>query len=56
MLNLVGFGLVVWGRDMVNEHLGNHNDRFDAVHCGYGEVQMNFEIRMLLEFCLEKEL
>ena len=36
-----------------NGHIGRH---FDVVHGEYGVGQMNFEGRMLLEFCLEKEL
>ena len=36
-----------------NGHVGRHIDGF---HGGYGVVQRNFEERMLLEFCLEKEL
>ena len=34
-------------------HIGRH---FDGVHAGYGVGQRNLEGRMLLEFCLEKEL
>ena len=37
-------------------HIGRHIDGFDGVHGGYGVGQKNLEGRMLLEFCLEKEL
>ena len=40
----------------INGHLGRHIDRFDVVHGGYGAGLRNLEGRMLLEFCLEKEL
>ena len=40
----------------INWHVGRHIDRFDGVHARYGVGQRNFEGRMLLEFCLEKEL
>ena len=39
-----------------NGHVGRHIDGFDGVHGGYGVRQRNVEGRMLLEFCLEKEL
>ena len=37
-------------------HIGRHIDGFDWVHGGYGAGERNLEQRMLLEFCLEKEL
>ena len=37
-------------------HIGWHIDGFDRVHGGKGVGQRNLEGRMLLEFCLEKEL
>ena len=37
-------------------HVGRHIDGFVEVHGGYGVGQRNLEGRMLLEFCLEKEL
>ena len=39
-----------------NGHIGMHIDGFDGVDGGCGIGQRNFEGRMLLEFCLEKEL
>ena len=39
-----------------NGHVGRHIDSFDGVHGGYGVGQRNLEGRMLLNFCLEKEL
>ena len=35
---------------------GMHHDGFDGLHGGYGVGQRNLEGRMLLEFCLDKEL
>ena len=40
----------------INGHVGRHIDGSDGVHGGYGVGQRNLEGRMLLEFCLEKEL
>ena len=40
----------------IKGHAGRHIDGFDGVHGGYGVRQRNFEGRMLLESCLEKEL
>ena len=37
-------------------HVGRHIDGFDGVHGGYGVGKWNLEGRMLLEFCLDKEL
>ena len=37
----------------INGHVGKHIDGFDG---GHGIGQKNSEGRMLLEFCLEKEL
>ena len=37
-------------------HVGRHVDGLDGVHGGYGESQRNMEGRMLLLFCLVKEL
>ena len=42
--------------DDFNRHVGRHIDGFDGMHGGYGVGQRNLEGRMLLEFCLEKEL
>ena len=39
-----------------NAHVGKHIDSFDGVYGGYGVGQRNLEGRMLLEFCLEKQL
>ena len=39
-----------------NGHDGRHINGFNVVHGGYGLGQRNYEGRMLLEFCLEKEL
>ena len=39
--------------DDFNRYVGSH---FDGVHGGYGVGQRNLEGRLLLEFCLEKEL
>ena len=39
-----------------NGHVSRHIYGFDGVHEGYGVGQRNVEGRMLLEFCLEKEL
>ena len=36
-----------------NGHVGRHIDGFDG---GYGVGQRNLEGRVLLEFCMEKEL
>ena len=35
---------------------GKHIDGSDGFHGGYGVGQRNLEGRMLLEFCLDKEL
>ena len=40
----------------INGHVGRHIDGFDGENGGYGVGQRNLEGRMLLEFCLEKEL
>ena len=39
-----------------NGHVGRHIDVFDWVHGGHGVGQRNLEGRMLLKFCLDKEL
>ena len=39
-----------------NGHDGRHTGGFDGLYGGYGIGQRNLEGRMLLEFCLEKEL
>ena len=39
-----------------NEHVGRHIDGFDGVHGGYGAGHRNLEGKMLLDYCLEKEL
>ena len=39
-----------------NGSFGRHIDGFYGVHGGYGVGQRNLEGRMLLDFCLEKEL
>ena len=39
-----------------NGQVGRHIDGFNGVHGGYGVGQRNLEGRMLIEFCLEKEL
>ena len=40
----------------INGQVGRHFDGFDGVHLGYGLSERNMEGRMLLEFCLKKEL
>ena len=40
----------------LNGHVGRHIDCFDWVHRGYDVGQRNLGGRMLLDFCLEKEL
>ena len=40
----------------INGHVDRHIDGFDGVHGRHGKGQRNLEGRMLLEFCLEKEL
>ena len=40
----------------INGHVGRHINGFDGVHGGYGLSQRNMEAKMLLEYCLEKEL
>ena len=40
----------------INGHVVKHIDGFHGVHVGYGVGQRNLEGRMLLEFCLKKEL
>ena len=42
--------------DDLNWHAGGHIDGFNGVRGGYGVGQWNFVVRMLLEFCLEKEI
>ena len=39
-----------------NGHVGRHIDGLGEVHGGYGVGWRNLEGRMLLEYCLEKEL
>ena len=39
-----------------NGHVGRHIDGFDGVIGWYGVGQRNLDVRMLLEFCREKEL
>ena len=39
-----------------NGHVNSHIDGFDGVHGVYGVGQRSLEVRMLLEFCQEKEL
>ena len=39
-----------------NGDVGRDIDGFNGVHGGYDVGQRNLEERMLLEFCLEKEL
>ena len=39
-----------------NGHIGRHVGGFDGVYGGYGVGQRNFEGKMLLESCLEKDL
>ena len=39
-----------------NGHVGRHIDGFNGVHGGFGACQRNLCGRMLLEFCLGKEL
>ena len=41
---------------VTNGHVGGHIDGFDVVHGGFGVGRRNLEGRILLEFCLEKEL
>ena len=42
--------------DDLNGHVGGHTDGYDGVHGRYRIGQRNLEGRMLLEFCLEKEI
>ena len=42
--------------DDFNGRIGRHIYGFDEVHGGYGVGERNLEVRMLLEFCLVKEL
>ena len=39
-----------------NGHIGRHIDGLHWVHGGFAVGQMNYEGRMLLEFCMENEL
>ena len=39
-----------------NGHAGRHVDGFNGIYGGYGIAERNLEGRMLLEFCLEKDL
>ena len=39
-----------------NGHIGRNIDGFDGIHGGYVVGQWNLDGRMLLKFCLEKEL
>ena len=49
-------GYLVMYLGSFNGHIGRHIDGFNGVYGGYGIGQGNLEGRMLLEFCLEKEL
>ena len=40
----------------INGHIGMHIGGFDGVHADHNVGQMYSEGRMLLEFCLGKEL
>ena len=40
----------------INGHVGRHIDGLGAVHGGYDVGQRNSKGKMLLQFCLEKEL
>ena len=40
----------------IDGHVGRHIDGFVGVYGGYGVDQRNLERRMLLEFCLDKDL
>ena len=40
----------------VNGHLGRHNSGFDCLPGEYGVSQRNFELTILVEFCVESEL
>ena len=42
--------------DDINGHVGRHIEGFDWVDGEFGVGQRNLEGRMLLGFCLEKEL
>ena len=50
--NLVATDLVICWMDF-NGNIGRH---IDGVHGRYGVGQRNLEVRMLLVFCVEKEL
>ena len=39
-----------------NGHIARHTDGSHQIYEGHGIGQRNLEARMLLEFCLEKEL
>ena len=49
-------GDVVMRLDDFSGNVGRHIDGFHGAHGGYGVGQRNLVGRMLLEFCLEKEL
>ena len=49
-------GDLVMCLDDINGHVGRYINGFDGVRGGYGVGQRNLEGRMLLQFCLEKEL
>ena len=40
----------------INGHIGKHIDEVNGVHGGLGVGQTNLAGRLLLEYCLEKEL
>ena len=40
----------------LNGHIGMHIDGSDEIYGGYGIGQRNLEGKILLEFCMEKEL
>ena len=55
-LDVNGTGDLVMCLGDFNRHAGRHIDGFNEVHRGYGIFQRNLDGRMLLEFCLMKEL
>ena len=42
--------------DYFNGHIGKEFDGFEGVHGGFGIGKRNLEERLLLEFCVEKDL
>ena len=56
MLRMEGRNLHCGGQKKGHWIMGRHNDGFDFVHGGHIVSQRSLEGRMLLEFCLKKQL